>query len=140
MRWERYHLERPTNKARCLLVMVISSELLVANIRYKTRLYIFHWQRLVNLGYIACWKEKSVEWFFNRQKLIKSKSYSNPTLKLMVNDCGHSLCNSCVQLLFSRGQAPCPQVSLLEFHKYPPNTDSTNARRNFLIIYCLSVT
>jgi len=42
----------------------------------------------------------------------KSKSYSNPTLKLMVNDCGHSLCNSCVQLLFSRGQAPCPQCHI----------------------------
>lgn len=42
----------------------------------------------------------------------------------MVNDCGHSLCNSCVQLLFSRGQAPCPQVSLQEYHKYRPNTDS----------------
>lgn len=27
----------------------------------------------------------------------------------MVNDCGHSLCSSCVNLLFVHGQAPCPQ-------------------------------
>merc|ERR1711990_914833 len=39
----------------------------------------------------------------------KSRSYQNPSLKLMVNDCGHSLCSSCVNLLFVHGQAPCPQ-------------------------------
>lgn len=30
----------------------------------------------------------------------------------MINECGHSLCTSCVQLLFIRGQAPCPECGL----------------------------
>jgi len=30
----------------------------------------------------------------------------------MVNECGHSLCSSCVNILFIRGQAPCPQCQI----------------------------
>jgi len=42
----------------------------------------------------------------------KSTSYRNPTLRLMVNECGHTLCSSCVNILFIRGQAPCPQCQI----------------------------
>ncbi|CAG5098847.1 Oidioi.mRNA.OKI2018_I69.XSR.g16031.t1.cds [Oikopleura dioica] len=37
----------------------------------------------------------------------KTTSYRNPSMKLMVNNCGHSLCESCVNLQYARGQAPC---------------------------------
>jgi hypothetical protein len=30
----------------------------------------------------------------------KTTKYRNPTMKLMVNVCGHNLCESCVELLF----------------------------------------
>lgn len=30
----------------------------------------------------------------------------------MVNECGHTLCSSCVNILFIRGQAPCPQCQI----------------------------
>lgn len=33
----------------------------------------------------------------------KTTKYRNPSLKLMVNVCGHSLCESCVDLLFLKG-------------------------------------
>lgn len=42
----------------------------------------------------------------------KTTLYRNPTLKLVINECGHSLCTSCVQLLFIRGQAPCPECQM----------------------------
>jgi len=41
----------------------------------------------------------------------KTTSYRNPSLILMINECGHSLCSSCVGLLFIRGQAPCPECN-----------------------------
>ena len=59
------------------------------------------------------------------RKPLKSRSYQNPSLKLMVNDCGHSLCSSCVNLLFVHGQAPCPQVTM----KYE------NAIHNYLLVF-----
>jgi CDK-activating kinase assembly factor MAT1 len=34
----------------------------------------------------------------------KTTKYRNPSLKLMVNVCGHSLCVSCVELLFVKGK------------------------------------
>jgi len=33
----------------------------------------------------------------------KSTKYRNPSMKLMVNVCGHALCESCVELLFVKG-------------------------------------
>lgn len=33
----------------------------------------------------------------------KTTKYRNPSLKLMVNICGHTLCESCVDLLFIKG-------------------------------------
>ncbi|CAD6203434.1 GSCOCG00009760001-RA-CDS [Cotesia congregata] len=35
--------------------------------------------------------------------------YRNPSLKLMVNVCGHTLCESCVDLLFLKGSGSCPE-------------------------------
>ncbi len=34
----------------------------------------------------------------------KSTKYRNPSMKLMVNVCGHALCESCVELLFVKGE------------------------------------
>lgn len=34
----------------------------------------------------------------------KTTKYRNPSLKLMVNVCGHGLCESCVDLLFLKGE------------------------------------
>ena len=34
----------------------------------------------------------------------KTTKYRNPSLKLMVNVCGHALCESCVDLLFLKGK------------------------------------
>lgn len=39
----------------------------------------------------------------------KSSEYNNRWFVLMVNECGHSLCKNCVDLLFARGSAECPQ-------------------------------
>ncbi|XP_063040352.1 CDK-activating kinase assembly factor MAT1 [Engraulis encrasicolus] len=37
----------------------------------------------------------------------KTTKYRNPSLKLMVNVCGHTLCESCVEMLFVRGSGNC---------------------------------
>lgn len=34
--------------------------------------------------------------------------YRNPSLKLMINICGHALCEACVELIFTRESAQCP--------------------------------
>ncbi|XP_033736256.1 CDK-activating kinase assembly factor MAT1-like [Pecten maximus] len=39
----------------------------------------------------------------------KTTKYRNPSLKLLVNICGHSLCESCVDLLFIKGSGACPE-------------------------------
>ncbi|XP_056152016.1 CDK-activating kinase assembly factor MAT1 isoform X2 [Lampris incognitus] len=39
----------------------------------------------------------------------KTTKYRNPSLKLMVNVCGHTLCESCVDMLFVRGSGNCVQ-------------------------------
>lgn len=39
----------------------------------------------------------------------KTTKYRNPSLKLMVNVCGHTLCESCVDLLFLKGSGSCPE-------------------------------
>lgn len=41
----------------------------------------------------------------------KTTKYRNPNLKLLVNVCGHSLCENCVELLFVRGSGACPQCN-----------------------------
>ncbi|KAG8177382.1 hypothetical protein JTE90_015936 [Oedothorax gibbosus] len=42
----------------------------------------------------------------------KTTKYRNPNLKLMVNVCGHALCENCVELLFVKGSAACPQCAV----------------------------
>ncbi|XP_055324290.1 CDK-activating kinase assembly factor MAT1 isoform X2 [Sitodiplosis mosellana] len=42
----------------------------------------------------------------------KTSKYRNPSLKLMVNVCGHSLCESCVELLFVKGSGSCPECDV----------------------------
>ncbi|XP_077586937.1 CDK-activating kinase assembly factor MAT1 [Stigmatopora nigra] len=39
----------------------------------------------------------------------KTTKYRNPSLKLMVNVCGHTLCENCVEMLFIRGSSNCVQ-------------------------------
>uniref|UniRef100_A0A3Q2XP41 CDK-activating kinase assembly factor MAT1 n=1 Tax=Hippocampus comes TaxID=109280 RepID=A0A3Q2XP41_HIPCM len=39
----------------------------------------------------------------------KTTKYRNPSLKLMVNVCGHTLCENCVEMLFVRGSSNCVQ-------------------------------
>ncbi|KAG9481283.1 hypothetical protein GDO78_010491 [Eleutherodactylus coqui] len=41
----------------------------------------------------------------------KTTKYRNPSLKLMVNVCGHTLCESCVELLFVRGSGLCQECN-----------------------------
>ncbi|KAK3773599.1 hypothetical protein RRG08_022308 [Elysia crispata] len=41
----------------------------------------------------------------------KTTKYRNPSLKLLVNVCGHSLCESCVDLLFVKGSGVCPECN-----------------------------
>ncbi|KAK9502588.1 hypothetical protein O3M35_011334 [Rhynocoris fuscipes] len=42
----------------------------------------------------------------------RTTKYRNPSLKLMVNVCGHSLCESCVDLLFLKGSGSCPECQV----------------------------
>ncbi|XP_029660448.1 CDK-activating kinase assembly factor MAT1-like [Formica exsecta] len=42
----------------------------------------------------------------------KTTKYRNPSLKMMVNVCGHSLCESCVDLLFLKGSGACPECKI----------------------------
>nr|XP_034324444.1 CDK-activating kinase assembly factor MAT1 [Crassostrea gigas] len=39
----------------------------------------------------------------------KTTKYRNPSLKLLVNVCGHSLCETCVEALFVKGSGICPE-------------------------------
>nr|CAG4648176.1 EOG090X0BPM [Moina brachiata]SVE93212.1 EOG090X0BPM [Moina brachiata] len=39
----------------------------------------------------------------------KTTKYRNPNMVLMVNVCGHALCESCVELLFVKGSGSCPE-------------------------------
>ncbi|EDO44111.1 predicted protein [Nematostella vectensis] len=41
----------------------------------------------------------------------KTTKYRNPKLKLMVNVCGHKLCDNCVDVLFTRPSAACPECN-----------------------------
>lgn len=42
----------------------------------------------------------------------KTTKYRNPSLKLLVNVCGHGLCESCVDLLFLKGSGNCPECGV----------------------------
>ncbi|KAJ6649380.1 CDK-activating kinase assembly factor MAT1 [Pseudolycoriella hygida] len=42
----------------------------------------------------------------------KTTKYRNPSLKLLVNVCGHTLCESCVDLLFLKGAGSCPECNV----------------------------
>jgi len=42
----------------------------------------------------------------------KTTKYRNPNLRLMVNVCGHALCENCVELLFVKGSAACTQCNI----------------------------
>ncbi|RZC33923.1 CDK-activating kinase assembly factor MAT1 [Asbolus verrucosus] len=42
----------------------------------------------------------------------KTSKFQNPSLKMMVNVCGHGLCESCVDLLFLKGSGSCPECRI----------------------------
>nr|CAG4649615.1 EOG090X0BPM [Scapholeberis mucronata]SVE93830.1 EOG090X0BPM [Scapholeberis mucronata] len=42
----------------------------------------------------------------------KTTKYRNPAMVLMVNACGHALCESCVELLFAKGSGSCPECKI----------------------------
>lgn len=42
----------------------------------------------------------------------KTTRYRNPSLKFLVNVCGHTLCESCMELLFVKGSGACPKCSV----------------------------
>lgn len=42
----------------------------------------------------------------------KTTKYRNPNMKMMVNVCGHNLCESCVELLFVKGSGSCPECNI----------------------------
>lgn len=42
----------------------------------------------------------------------RTTKYRNPHMKLMVNVCGHNLCESCVELLFVKGSGSCPECGI----------------------------
>lgn len=41
----------------------------------------------------------------------KTNKYRNPKLRLLVNVCGHKLCDNCVDVLFTRPSAACPECA-----------------------------
>ncbi|MCL4138458.1 UNVERIFIED_CONTAM: hypothetical protein GTU68_021644 [Idotea baltica] len=43
----------------------------------------------------------------------KTTKYRNPQMKLMVNVCGHALCDSCVKLLFIKESGECPECDMV---------------------------
>lgn len=57
----------------------------------------------------------------------KTTKYRNPSLKLLVNVCGHSLCSSCVELLFVKGE-----ILKIEENVDKINIVSFNCRRQLL--------
>ncbi|XP_050315748.1 CDK-activating kinase assembly factor MAT1 [Anthonomus grandis grandis] len=42
----------------------------------------------------------------------RTTKFQNPSLKMMVNVCGHGLCESCVDLLFLKGSGSCPECRI----------------------------
>jgi len=44
--------------------------------------------------------------------MCKTTKYRNPSMRLMVNVCGHALCESCVELLFVKGSGSCQECRI----------------------------
>uniref|UniRef100_A0A6P7FP29 CDK-activating kinase assembly factor MAT1 n=1 Tax=Diabrotica virgifera virgifera TaxID=50390 RepID=A0A6P7FP29_DIAVI len=42
----------------------------------------------------------------------RTSKFQNPSMKMMVNVCGHGLCESCVDLLFLKGSGSCPECKI----------------------------
>lgn len=42
----------------------------------------------------------------------RTSRYKNPSLKLLVNECGHPLCENCIEIKFIRGTAPCDECGV----------------------------
>ncbi|ENN81238.1 CDK-activating kinase assembly factor MAT1 [Dendroctonus ponderosae] len=42
----------------------------------------------------------------------RTTKFQNPSLKMLVNVCGHGLCESCVELLFLKGSGSCPDCKI----------------------------
>lgn len=42
----------------------------------------------------------------------RTSKFQNPSLKMMVNICGHGLCECCVDLLFLKGSGSCPDCKI----------------------------
>lgn len=43
----------------------------------------------------------------------RTSSYQNPNMKLLVNVCGHKMCESCVDAVFTRPSATCPECGII---------------------------
>ncbi|XP_002735198.1 CDK-activating kinase assembly factor MAT1-like [Saccoglossus kowalevskii] len=74
----------------------------------------------------------------------KTTKYRNPSLKLLVNICGHSLCENCVDLLFARGSGSCPECNTalrrnnfrLQLFEDPVVEKEVDIRKRILKDYC----
>lgn len=42
----------------------------------------------------------------------RTSTFQNPSMKMLVNVCGHGLCESCVDLLFLKGSGSCPECKI----------------------------
>ncbi|VDK17458.1 unnamed protein product [Anisakis simplex] len=47
----------------------------------------------------------------------RTKEYTNRSMVMMINDCGHPLCRNCVESLFARNSGPCPQCGKILWKK-----------------------
>ncbi|MCJ8731061.1 hypothetical protein PDJAM_G00191750 [Pangasius djambal] len=73
----------------------------------------------------------------------KTTKYRNPSLKLMVNVCGHTLCENCVEMLFVRGSGNCVQCDTplrksnfrLQLFEDPAVDKEVEIRKRVLKIY-----
>ncbi|XP_076841704.1 CDK-activating kinase assembly factor MAT1 [Brachyhypopomus gauderio] len=73
----------------------------------------------------------------------KTTKYRNPSLKLMVNVCGHTLCENCVEMLFVRGSGNCVQCDTplrksnfrLQLFEDPAIDKEVEIRKRVLKIY-----
>ncbi|KAK3880209.1 hypothetical protein Pcinc_015278 [Petrolisthes cinctipes] len=45
--------------------------------------------------------------------LCRGTKYRNPQMKLMVNVCGHPMCDSCVRMYFLKESAQCPECDIV---------------------------
>uniref|UniRef100_A0A2P2I8Y6 CDK-activating kinase assembly factor MAT1 n=1 Tax=Hirondellea gigas TaxID=1518452 RepID=A0A2P2I8Y6_9CRUS len=43
----------------------------------------------------------------------KTTKYRNPQMKLMVNECGHALCDDCVKTIFVKESGQCPECDMI---------------------------